>query len=85
MNTDMALQRLDRQLLPTRDPVARLRLVSTSPDYDVGCDQNGWYRCAGQIVSATYEALRGDRGRHRGDAAWCGRPPLEHRRQRRSA
>ena len=31
---------------------------ATSPDYDVDCDQDGFFRCAGDIVhAATYEEL----------------------------
>lgn len=31
---------------------------ATSPDYDVDCDQDGFYKCGGHIVhAATYEDL----------------------------
>ena len=31
---------------------------ATSPDYDVDCDQDGFFACGGQIIhAATYELL----------------------------
>lgn len=38
----------DPKPIPTRD----LDWIATSPDYDADCDQDGFFRCSGQQVSA---------------------------------
>ena len=44
----------DLKPIPCRD----FDWSATSPDYDVDCDQDGFFRCAGnQVHAATYEDL----------------------------
>lgn len=44
----------DMPPIPSRD----MDWCATSPDYDCDCDQDGFYKCAGEIVHAgTYEDL----------------------------
>ncbi len=39
-------------------PVRSFDWTATSPDYDVDCDQDGFFRCGGdQVHAATYEEL----------------------------
>ncbi|ABD27453.1 hypothetical protein Saro_3018 [Novosphingobium aromaticivorans DSM 12444] len=45
---------VDSPPIPTR----AFDWCATSPDYDVDCDQDGYFRCAGeQVHAATYEDL----------------------------
>lgn len=44
----------DAKPIPSRD----YDWTATSPDFDVDCDQDGFFRCGGdQVHAATYEAL----------------------------